>query len=193
MELLKLVNQIQSDEYEHKLRRESYRNYCGMHLNEFQIDVLIADCVNNSQTIYRAQPRQGGTSTAVLLKAYQSIFDYSNYNNKHIICRNNNMASIMKDRMIALIGQAGMLEHVVRSTRHMIELDFGTRIRFENSNPLNLTGIATGPEFFFDDYNINNNATNEEFNSHMRITFPTHIHYFLEGIESLNFYPDNYM
>lgn len=193
MELLRLVNQIQSDEYEHKLRRDSYKNYCGMQLNDYQVDVLMANCVNNSQTIYAAQPRQGGTSTALLLKVYQSIFDHGNFNNKHIICRNNNMCSIMKDRMIALIGQAGQLDHVIRSTRHMIEFDFGTRIRFENSNPLNLTGTPTGPEFFFDDYNINNHSTNEEFNSHMRITFPTHIHYFLEGIEVLNFYPDNHM
>lgn len=189
MELLGLIKEMQTEEYNHKLRRESYKNYCGIELNEFQLDVLMADSVNNSQTIYAAQPRQRGTSTALLLKVYQSIFEHGNFNNKHIISRNNNQCSHMKDRMMVLIGQAGMLDQVVRSTRHMIEFDFGTRIRFENSNPLNLTGVASGPEFFFDDYNINNHSTNEEFNSHMRITFPTHIHYFLQGLEERNFYP----
>jgi hypothetical protein len=182
MELLKRVQYMQTEKYRYELKRESLKHSFGLDLTEFQIDVLMANCDDKSLTIYAKQPRRAGTSTALLLKVLQSIFVDKKYNNKHIISKSNHQSSYLKDRMMVMIGQAGLLDRIVRNSRHMIEFDFGTRIHFENDNPLNLTGVS-GPEFFFDDYDMNNISRNLEFNSIMRTTFPTHIHYFLQGSE----------
>jgi hypothetical protein len=179
MELLKLVKEMQSEEYKHKLRRESFEHLCGYYLTEFQVGVLMADTVNNSQTIYAAQDRNTGTSTALLFKVYQSIFLEDKLNEKYVISKSNNQASYMKNQMMNLLGRANLLDQVRRNSRYRIELNNGCIIYFENHNPLNLRGIRTGPEFFFDDYVLSDEQSNAEFNNIVSSAFPTHCHYFL--------------
>jgi predicted DsbA family dithiol-disulfide isomerase len=74
MEILKQVQYMQTEEYVLKVKRKSFEKLCGYDLTDFQIGVLMANTVENSQTIYAAQRRGTGTSTALLLKIYQSIF-----------------------------------------------------------------------------------------------------------------------
>jgi hypothetical protein len=183
MDVLKLINKLQSDEYKYRLRRETLEHLCGFNLTDYQIGVLMAECVNDSQTIYASQPRATGTSTALLLKVYQSIFLENNLNNKHVLSKNNNNSSYMKNQMMNILGRANLLDHIRRESRFRIEFDNGCSIHFENYNPMNLIGVGRNHEFFFDDYTVSNETQNEELNAAIRVTQPIHVHYFLSSNE----------
>lgn len=185
MEILKLVQDMQTEEYRYNRRRENLRRLCGYYLNDYQLDVLIAETASNSQTMYAAQPRQSGTSTALLLKVYQSIFLNQTHNTKLIISRTNNQCRYMKEAMIELLNRSDLMGQVVRHNRYSIEFNFGTIIYFYNNNSQNLLGFRMNPEVFFDDYNTND-STNDEMLNVVTSTFPTHVHFFLAGIETYN-------
>lgn len=183
MELLKLVQEMQTEEYQYKLKRESLENLCGLKLTDFQIDVLMASCENNSQTIYQRQRRQEGTTTALLLKIYQSIFLDERMNNKIVICKYDSISRCLCNMMIELLDPSLIRRH----SRYTIELECGTSITFANSNPTNLLGIRTGPEIFIDNYRLEDVRKNSEMASVIRPLFPTHIHYFIDGYEDAEF------
>jgi hypothetical protein len=183
MELLGLVKEMQSAEYAYKMRRQSLENLCGMNLTEYQIGVLMSECQDNSQTIYAAQQRNSGTSTALLLKVYQSIFLDNKLNNKYIISKGNNPSAYMKNQMMNLLGRANLLQEVRRDSRYRIEFNNGCVIHFENENPINLRGSSMGAEFFLDDYTITTEVKNQEMSSVIFPSLPIHVHYFLAGNE----------
>lgn len=183
MELLKVVQEMQTEEYKHNLRRESFKHLCGLNLTDFQIDVLMANCENNSQTIYSSQRRREGTSTALLLKIYQSIFLEERTNHKVVICKYDNMARSLCTMMVDLLDPLLVRRH----SRYRIELECGTSISFANSNPINLLGVRTGPEVFFDNYRIEDERHNSEMTTIIRPLFPTHTHYFIDGYEDAEF------
>lgn len=174
MELLKLIQERQSEEYKYNKRKESLKGLLGFNLTDFQLDVLMARCVDNSQTIYAKQPRQGGTTTALLLKLYQSIFLDNKLNDKYVISRNNNTSTHTKDQMMYLLGQANLLDVIRRHSRYKIEFNTGVTIHFDNSNANNLIGISRNNEFFIDNCNVNDNLLINA----ILVTSPSHIHIF---------------
>lgn len=174
MELLKLIQERQSEEYKYNKRKESLKGLLGFNLTDFQLDVLMARCVDNSQTIYAKQPRQRGTTTALLLKLYQSIFLDNKLNDKYVICKNNNTSMHTKDQMMYLLGQANLLDVIRRHSRYKIELNIGITINFANNNPDNLRGINRNNEFFIDNCDINDNLLIDT----ILLSFPSHIHIF---------------
>lgn len=187
MEILKLVQEMQTEEYQYKERRESFKHLCGLDLTEFQLDVLMADTEFNSQTIYAQQLRQRGTSTALLLKIYKSIFIDNHANSIYVISNFEASSRSLSLRMYELLEAAGLTHLVSRHNRNSIEFDHGVSIRFYGSNSQNLVGMRQGCEIFFDDYRLTDSETirNEALLNVIRPSLPTHMHFFMAGIDEL--------
>lgn len=183
MEILKQVQYMQTKEYELKLRRESLEHLCGFDLTDFQIGVLMAECIESSQTIYAAQQRRAGTSTALLLKIYQSIFLEGKLNHKYVISISNAQSSYLCDRMMQLLGQANLLEEIRSHSRYEIRFNNGCTIHFKNDNPNNLIGGRKGVEFFIDNYRLSNTLKTRQLMNVISPMEPSHIHYFLDSSE----------